>query len=48
MNTSRVATQAELDQAIADQSDTIYIDSPTGAWLTVPTTAATTRRTCPT
>lgn len=30
-----VTTQAELDQALADGADVIYIDSPVGVWLTL-------------
>ena len=33
MSTTTVTTQAELDKALADKVDTIYIDSPTGVWL---------------
>lgn len=33
-----VHTQAELDQALAESADVIYVDSPYGVWLRISAT----------
>ena len=35
MGTRTVTTQAELDQAIADGVEVVYVNSPAGVWLSV-------------